>query len=257
MLRYSRKQNSRRGDEENPYWISFSDLMSALLLVFVLAVVALVLQLNQKQASLDEQQSRFSDQIETLQKAESVRKNMVLDIQKTLESKGLEVSVNEDGSVISIPSERLGFEASSYRIEDSHRQVARAIGVAVSEALRDEKRAQYFDTVFVEGHTDNRSFDGLEGTGNWGLSTFRAISLWNLWEEDLPAGNHLGRLKNANGDPLFSVSGYGETRPISINQTSERERSINRRIDLRFTIVHPNVQDLLDLEDKIKNVEVP
>src|SRR5437868_4870086 len=108
-MRYSRRQNSRSGEEENPYWISFSDLMSALLVVFVLAVVALVLQLNQKQSSLDEQQSRFSHQIGTLQKAESVRKDMVLDIQKTLKTKGLEVMVNEDGSVISIPSERLGF----------------------------------------------------------------------------------------------------------------------------------------------------
>lgn len=256
MLRYSRKQKSR-SDEENPYWISFSDLMSALLVVFILAVVALVLQLNQKQSSLDEQQAHFSRQIGTLQNAESVRKAMVVDIQKTLKAKGLEVIVSEDSSVISIPSERLGFQASSYSIEDSHREVARAIGTVMSDALRDENRTKYFDTVFVEGHTDNRNFDGLEGTGNWGLSTFRAISLWNLWEEDLPKESQLGQLENANGSPLFSVSGYGETRPITSKQTTEAERSTNRRIDLRFTIVRPTAQDLLDLENKAKQVEVP
>ncbi|MDU3956382.1 MAG: chemotaxis protein MotB, partial [Pseudomonas aeruginosa] len=36
-------------DEENPYWMSFSDIMSALLVIFILASVILILQLMEIQ----------------------------------------------------------------------------------------------------------------------------------------------------------------------------------------------------------------
>ena len=48
--------SSRSGapvDEENPYWISFSDIMAGLLVIFVLAAVALILELEQKRDEWD------------------------------------------------------------------------------------------------------------------------------------------------------------------------------------------------------------
>ena len=40
---------NRRGkspvDDENPYWMSFSDIMSVLLIIFILASVVLIVQL--------------------------------------------------------------------------------------------------------------------------------------------------------------------------------------------------------------------
>ena len=41
-------------DEENPYWVSFSDLMSGLLIIFILAAVALIIELTQKSEKWDE-----------------------------------------------------------------------------------------------------------------------------------------------------------------------------------------------------------
>ena len=42
IRRFSRSQTPV--DDENPYWISFSDIMSGLLVIFVLASLALILQ---------------------------------------------------------------------------------------------------------------------------------------------------------------------------------------------------------------------
>ena len=39
------RYQSSGADEENPYWISFSDIMSGLLIVFILAALALILEL--------------------------------------------------------------------------------------------------------------------------------------------------------------------------------------------------------------------
>jgi flagellar motor protein MotB len=246
------------------YWISFTDLMSALLFIFILAVVVLVLQLAEHQESLaaqqsqlQEQQVRFDKEIEALGSAEQVRQDMLLEIRDDLQKQGIEVLITENNSVLSIPSERLGFEASSYELEETFEPEARAIGTAVSTAIQKDDRLQYLDTAFVEGHTDNALFDGLEGTGNWGLSTFRAISLWRFWEDDLPAQLRLGSLTNAESKPLFSVSGYGETRPVEGDQSSNNARALNRRIDIRFTVVSPTSDDLADISEGLRDGDQP
>ncbi len=244
----------RREDAENPYWISFSDLMSALLVVFLLAVVVLALQVTQKQAELaaeqaaaEEQRAEFATQVRTLSAAEESRAAMVQAIASDLQGQGIDVLVNDDFSVLSIPTELLGFEAASYEIEPGFHDDALAIGESISTHMRTDDAYTTIDTVFVEGHTDNRAYDGLDGTGNWGLSTFRAISLWQLWEQDLSQSHRLDTMERADGTPLFSVSGYGETRPATESQSTDAERAANRRIDIRFTEVSLTADDLSEV----------
>jgi len=50
-------------DEENPYWMSFSDIMSALLVIFILASVILILQLMEIQKELKERQVQFEQEL--------------------------------------------------------------------------------------------------------------------------------------------------------------------------------------------------
>ena len=46
------------------------------------------------------------------------------------------------------------------------------------------------------------------------------------------------RLRPTNPEPLFGVSGYGPTRPVA-PETSEANKRLNRRIDIRFNMVTP------------------
>lgn len=245
-MRGRRRRQQEAGSGES-YWISFSDLMTALLFVFILAVMALMLQLTQQQKALTNQQDEFTEQISTLQTAELMRADMLREIKAELEDAGIEVLVTENHSVVSIPSSLLGFDASSHEIKKTYEPVSLAIGNAISAAISKDDRMDYLDTIFVEGHTDNLAFNGLDGAGNWGLSTFRAISLWKLWEEQLPRNSNLDSLTNVEGRPLFSVSGYGETRPATESQDSDKLRAANRRIDIRFTITRPDSDALLDI----------
>lgn len=250
-MRILRRKNHEPEAEES-YWISFTDLMTSLLFIFILAVMALMLQLTQQQSALAEQQTKFSEQVSTLQTAEVVRAQMLEEIQNELKAAGIEVLVTENNSVLSIPSALLGFDAASYDIEKSYEKVSLSIGKAISRAIRKEERLKYLDTVFVEGHTDNVVFDGLEGTGNWGLSTFRAISLWTLWDRKLPENARLDSMLNIENRPLFSVSGYGQTRPVTKSQDTEKQLAANRRIDIRFTIARPDSAELINIEKMIK-----
>ncbi|MEE4383162.1 MAG: chemotaxis protein MotB [Pseudomonadales bacterium] len=234
-MRWAR-QPSVSVDEENPYWMSFSDIMSALMVIFVLASVVLILQLM-------ERQREFDAQIAELAKAEQVRRTILDEAEDELLRRGIQVQISENHTVLRIPNDVLGFETGAYEIEDRFRDTALEIGSVLSAVIRRGDRADYLDTVFVEGHTDNRPFNRPEIKGNWGLSTFRAISLWEFWAARLPDTERLVALRNRAGDPLFSVSGYGETRPVIAEQRSEADYVVNRRIDIRFTIRRPSRAD--------------
>ena len=227
-------------DEENPYWMSFSDVMSALLIIFILASVVLIVELMEIKDELAERQQEFEKEVMELQRAEEVRRTILHESAELLQARGIRVTVSENDTVLSIPNDILGFGTAEFEVSADYQNTALEIGEVLSEVIRRENRVEYIDTIFVEGHTDNRPLRGFMGKGNWGLSSFRAISLWQLWSELLPEQSALDDLQNKDGQPLFSVSGYGPTRPATERQDTEEELSQNRRIDIRFTIRRPS-----------------
>ena len=238
-MRFS-KRHATVVDEENPYWMSFSDIMSSLLVIFILASVILILQLMEIQEELQNRQVQFEEELVELKKAEQVRRTILDDAVNALRERGIQVEISENNTVLSIPNDLLGFDSGAYNINTAYQDQALEIGQVIYAVVSRDNRVDFIDTIFIEGHTDNRPFQGFMGKGNWGLSTFRAISLWQLWEAELPAEEQLFRLNNKDGKPLFSVSGYGETRPAIINQQTEDDFNRNRRIDIRFTIRRPD-----------------
>lgn len=258
MFARRRRGGGRRDEASDPYWVSFTDLLTALLFVFILAMLAFMAQVGQKQQelaqlendltaridTLQDQRSAIGDEVAKLSTAESVRAQVLTETSQRLADLGITVEIDDGQSLLSIPSEELGFASGSYAISADHRSRALAIGGALQEILSEGDRAQHLDTVFIEGHTDARPFAGLNGMGNWGLSTFRAISLWQLWVEELPDDRRLDTMKNAAGDDLVSVSGYAHTRPLEGSATGLLDAPENRRIDIRITIVRPSSDDL-------------
>jgi flagellar motor protein MotB len=248
------KKSAPAVDEDNPYWMSFSDVMSALLIIFILASVVLIIQLMEIQEELKQQQQEFNQEIQELQQAEQVRRTILHEAADLLQQRGIRVTVSENDTVLSIPNEILGFGTGKFDIGPDYQETALEIGEVLSEVISQGNRVDYLDTIFVEGHTDNRPLNGFMGKGNWGLSAFRAISLWQLWDELLPEQYQLDALMNKEQQPLFSVSGYGPTRPVTSLQETEEEYRANRRIDIRFTIRRPSSAEYQRVSDKLDEV---
>lgn len=242
-------------DEENPYWMSFSDIMSALLVIFILASVILILQLMEIQRELKERQVQFEQELVELKKAEQVRRTILDEAVEALRERGIKVEVSENHTVLSIPNDLLGFDTGAYDIHVAYQARALEIGKVINEVISREDRVEFLDTIFIEGHTDNRPLQGFMGKGNWGLSTFRAISLWQFWGSALSPDEQLARLKNKDGKPLFSVSGYGETRPVLVDQQTEDDFKRNRRIDIRFTIRRPDSAQYEQVRERLEEVK--
>lgn len=271
MSRRMLGRNRQQETSEETVWISFSDFMTALLTVFMLAAVALVFSLSQEQDALAQAQAdaaqaqtraeaaqargdRFDAMLGTLGTNEQVRAEMVVEMRDALAARGLRVDVDPATSVLRVPVDLLGFESGSSEILPQHEVSALIIGEVIAEVLLKNDRYKSLDTIFVEGHTDDVPMDGLFG-GNWGLSTNRAIALWRLWEDKVPAD--LDALVGHSGERLFSVSGYADTRPVNIVQSTAGDRAANRRIDIRFTEHRLSDEEINTIRDATGTTESP
>lgn len=259
-MRFSQR-NQTQVDEDNPYWVSFSDIMASLLVIFILAAAALVLQLS-------EQKDELTQEMEELKKSEEIRRDILFEIKEELKAKNIVVETADNDTVLRIPEQALTFFSGRYDIPENFATNLQEIGNALYQAISitdnstQKPRWQYLDTVFIEGHTDNIPYQNIAIKGNWGLSTFRAISVWEFWTQAKhQASQKLGEMKNHLGDNLFSVSGYAESRPAYCNGqiceskrveffTSD-DRKRNRRIDIRITVKKPTKEDV----EKILNKE--
>lgn len=254
---------SHQADEENPYWISFSDIMAGLLVIFVLAAVALLLELTQKSEQWD-------DAIKEIAKAEQVRKDLLREIEHELNEMNIPVKISDNDTVLRIPEDVLTFRQGSYDVPSDERSknIALDIGKVLYASISKDERWKYLDTIFVEGHTDRVPYKNRAIKGNWGLSTFRAISVWNYWNTVMTEGERLENLKNHVGKNLFSVSGYAETRPVPCSNydadienpsvcpdgrlNDEDSLRKNRRIDIRFTVRRPALEDYQAIKKALK-----
>lgn len=98
--------------------------------------------------------------------------------------------------------------------------------------------AALIEAVQIEGHTDSDGEDMM----NLMLSTARANETFRVMVEKEP--NLVDHL-NFRGQPVLSVSGYGEMRPVATNETTAGKDS-NRRIDLRIIMYVPSHSKEID-----------
>jgi flagellar motor protein MotB len=294
---FRRRQIPKKsGEGENPFLLTFSDFMASLLAIFILVLIVTLIELEKKKDDLRRQEIEIAAAKESLKKKEneiSVAKDdllkslesiktvqdsianslkgvsyreralagMLEGIQKELKQSGIEVVLAENGTVLRIPEQQLQFALGKYEIPLAHTGPANTIGRALLEALSKPENQTLLDTVFVEGHTD--SVPNSREMGNWGLSTYRAISLWSFWTDKPGELSALKALRTAPADPkiaakpLISVSGYADTRSthgLLDGQALKDDRSEDRRIDIRFTLVSSEKQSLEGLRENMKQM---
>lgn len=308
MFRRPTDKTPKNGEEENPFLLSFSDLMASLLAIFILALVVMMIQLHLQKRKLEEdrknivvireQYEKMLKEKETLENErnrirvvlEELRKSldeievtqievanalqgvglrekslegMLEGIQKDLKEQGIEVLVAENGKVVRIFENALSFKLSEFSIQDLYKDSADVIGATLLKALENDSNRKLLDTVFIEGHTD--SVPNRQEMGNWGLSTYRAISLWLHWTDNPGRFTKLKSLKTAVREegaierPLISTSGYADTRPADPAKAGVVHpigvgNPADRRIDIRFTLASSEKKDLGELKGQLDSM---
>ena len=261
--------------------------MASLLAIFILALIVMMIQLHRKKQELEQDRQKIKltlvELLGSLQEIEKTQDGIasalsgislreqslagVLEgVQRDLKERGIEVVVAENGSVLRIPEQALHFALGKHEIPAEFQGNVNAIGLALQMALQKDETRALLDTVFIEGHTDGAR--NIKEMGNWGLSTYRAISLWKFWTEQPRQCAALRDLKTPARDanhperPLISVSGYGETRPTgspppgpALPNAAVGENSADRRIDIRFTLAASEKKDLQGVKEQLKEMK--
>ncbi|MEM5476543.1 OmpA family protein [Pacificibacter sp. AS14] len=106
------------------------------------------------------------------------------------------------------------------------------------------------EALQIEGHTDS---DG-SATGNVDLSSKRAATTYGAMISHQP---DLNIHQNLTKQPVLSVAGYGEDRPVMQND-SPAGKSANRRIDLRFIMLRPaSVENIEQIKKGLQRRDAP
>ena len=220
-----RRSEEREEGRQDFFTISISDLMASLLAIFMLTICYFILNFSQATAQLTQN--------------DVTRAELLMHIHERLEQDGIKVTIDEQHGILRI-SEGVLFDVGAAEVKPEGRRVIQKLGMILADVLQSDEFADTVETIFIEGHTDDVPINSPDFPSNWELSTKRAINTWRLMVADSPL---LDQLKNENGQPIFSCSGYAETRPIADNAESEGRRA-NRRIDIRFTMTPPGEDDM-------------
>lgn len=231
----------KHAEEGESYFMSMTDMMVGLLLIFIILLAYFALQLQSKTAELTG--------------ANQTRAEILDDLQQSLKDKGLQVEIDTKTGVLRLPDDVL-FDKGQWELTDRGQAAISKVARAMVEVLpcfttsnlcKGARSPHLIDAVFVEGHTDSDAMVGA--MNNYGLSVRRAETTFSMLQRNQP---DLQKFRNKpegepGSAPILGLSGYGPDRPISPGN-SEAAKKRNRRIDLRFLMTTPSAgldQDIL------------
>lgn len=228
-----KKKTEEDGIDTNAWMVTFSDLLSLLMTFFVMLLSMASLD-NQK---LKETIGAFRAYLGVMEFGNVIKIKWVDDDSaEVVETfKFLDPDLEEGGLTVAVEQliEKEGWGKSIELRSDAdrlvlifHENIMFELGGSVLLPESDEvirgivellQRVSYY--VRVEGHTDNRPIDTSTYPSNWELSVARAVSVAVSME------------KHGLPPERLAVVGYGDSRPLSSNDTVEN-RLRNRRVEL-------------------------
>lgn len=218
-----------------PEWmVTFSDAMTLLMVFFILLFSMSTIDEKKEQKLTSAFNSIFngggnnvisdegvgedifmnSENAETQPDNHQIAETLLNTLKEVIENKGLEDFISAERvergvSVVLVDS--LLFQSGSSELKLESKEVLLDIATVLNEID---------NQIIIEGHTDNLPINTYMFASNWELSTSRAVVVTRFLVE------------HAQVKPTrISAQGYGEFRPIVLNDTAENKAK-NRRVNI-------------------------
>lgn len=199
----------RSRDVEDPWLLSFADMIINLLAFFVVLVSMATISFE----TIDALPGAFSSS----KQAQPNLKTLSAELQQLFEKEGVEGKVvtrfDDEGLAIQI-QDRIVFPSGGSGL------TSEGLGLVekIARLIRDKDYQ-----VLVEGHTDDVPIATAQFPSNWELSAARALEV----------RRHLA--KSGIADQRLSIKAFAETRPLPKveDETLEDQRRKNRRVVIR------------------------
>ena len=226
-------------DEETTYWLSYSDMMAALLLTFVLIISFTMLQakkiyeqkereLLEQQKVVAEQQAVMEEQQERLDKLVGVKSELIEALKDEFDDTDLKVLVDPQTGSITFDSSIL-FDFNKYELKTSGKDFLKEFLPRYLSVLLSKKYNEYISEIIIEGHTDTQG-DYLM---NLELSQKRALSVATFCLDDtgeVLLSENVQVLRN-----IVTANGRSYSNPIYYTDGSVN-MDASRRVEFKFRL---------------------
>lgn len=209
------KQSSRPKPLIPEYWMSYSDMMSALLLLFALFLLLLLYDYNAELRAKEQEIERLL----------SLRSDIILALSEAFEGSNLAVSVDPQTGAIRFDG-GVFFAFDSTEVTDTGQEYLEDFVPQYVSILLSDRFVEHIAQIIVEGHTDQvGSF-----LYNLDLSQRRAYAVVEtILSEDFIEFDGKERLRD-----LLTANGRSWTQPLLEDGEPDWERS--RRVEFKFQL---------------------
>ena len=268
-----------QGDQN--YLASISDVMAALIFVFIIMLALFAYQLS----SVTEEQATVTQRLTA---SDETRDHILGEIASRLEAAGMTVEVLHEQNILRLSDNAINFPSGSESPISEHQinvgQLAQALAEVVpcyvsshkkatvsesnTEVIKNDfegkpsyclppatasaytceaqKHSWLLETLLIEGHTDDVPVSNERRfRDNLELSSMRAATVYRMIAACEPL---IEGMYNSQDVPVLSTSGYGFTRPATRDPDLA---DYNRRIDLRL-LLEPPVDVLYSAESNLQ-----
>lgn len=229
MRRYTK---SNKNSEKLNFWLSYSDMMAALLLVFILILSCTLLETRAtyeaKQAELAEKEKIIANQQSQIDTIVGVRGDLVDALSTEFSGNALSVKVDAQSGTITFDSTLLfGFDDD--QLQDQGKAFLDQFLPKYFSVLLSEDFSPYVAEIIIEGHTDT---DGSY-MYNLQLSQNRAFAVASYCLENsnhILTDNQLEKLRI-----LLTANGRSWSSPI-YNDDGSVNMDASRRVEIKFRL---------------------
>ncbi len=230
MAVFYKKQNSSNDDSGgNIFWITMSDLLLGLAIVFISLFVFAITGFSQNTIKQKQAQMEVSDKISS-----------------ELKKSAVDAQMNKMTGDLTIPSVEL-FGLNSYILTPKGKKLLDRIApIYINTIFSDEKIADQIEYIIIQGHTDSQMFAGIKSKDeqflrNMDLSLKRA----NAVAEYIFTTNYNKKYTDKLREKLV-VEGQSYNEPILVNGKEDFAKS--RRVELKLKVKKWDVSTALGLD---------
>ncbi|WP_078427531.1 OmpA/MotB family protein [Alkalihalobacterium alkalinitrilicum] len=207
-------RNKKRG--ETNYWMSYADLMSAMLMVFALLLTLVILDYRELLEAKEKQ----------IEEIISIKTEIIKSLTDAFQESDLQISIDQETGAIRFPGNIL-FETNSATISSEGEKflkefIPQYLGILLKDRFQEE-----IATIIIEGHTDKK------GTYmyNMDLSQSRAYSvLQYIYDDEFPEF-----AEKETAQRFLTVNGRSFSQPLYDN-AGKYDPDASRRVEFLFRL---------------------
>ena len=209
------RQKHEESSDGNIFWMTMTDLMTGLVLVFMVLFFYAFMQDNVNKIYEDISKEKVSNSIE-----------------EALENVNIEAIIDPYSGIVKISDLEL-FDLSSYTLSEKGKNYLDKFAPAYFNSIfKDRYLSENIDKIIIQGHTDTQSFAGSYSPDeqymkNMELSLNRAYAVANYMTSTA--------YNKENGEKLrkmIIVEGASSSTPVFVNGKEDYNRS--RRVELKI-----------------------